>query len=491
MRINELLKRSGIAVSKRILSGLNNFEVKGISCSSGSIGRGFIFVAIKGSFQDGNNFISQAIAKGARVIVVQDKSRVVHGNKKAVVIKVRDTRLVLARLAAEFYGNPSSEMRVVGVTGTNGKTTVTYLIERILLKANCPTGVIGTVNYRFGDKIIPAKKTTPAAPELQSLLSQMQKAGCKYCIMEVSSHALEQARVEGIEFHSAVFTNLTQDHLDYHKTLEKYFQAKTRLFHGLGKKAFALINNDDKYGRRLKKLTRARVVTYGLKKGACIRASRLKVNGEAAEFMLEAKGMALSFKTRLIGIHNVYNVLAAVGWALEAGIKASVIRRAIEDFSGVPGRLERIDSRKGFSVFVDYAHTEDALKNVLQALRKVFKGRIITVFGCGGDRDKGKRPKMGRVVCRISDYAIITSDNPRSEDPGKIIADIKQGISGNNFCVIVQRRDAIYRSLCLALPGDIVLIAGKGHENYQIIKDRVLDFDDRKAVRECLRSLKY
>ncbi|MGD0336476.1 MAG: UDP-N-acetylmuramoyl-L-alanyl-D-glutamate--2,6-diaminopimelate ligase [Candidatus Omnitrophota bacterium] len=491
MKISALLRKSGIGVTPKAISQANDFEVKGITCDSGSVSRGFIFVAIKGALCDGRRFLPQAIAKGASAIVLQARYKPIALDKKIIVLSVRDARLALAKLAAEFYGNLSRKIKVAGVTGTNGKTTITYLIEEIIRQAGYRPGVIGTINYRFCNKVIPAKNTTPGPVQLQSLLSDMRKAGCKYCVMEVSSHALEQARIEGIDFHSAIFTNLTQDHLDYHKTLEKYFEAKAKLFRDLPKRAFAVINNDDSYGRRLKKITRAEVVTYGIEKSSDVRASNLKIKSNGTEFLLEAKGIKAILKIPLIGIHNVYNVLAAAAWALKAGIGAAVIRKALEDFRGVPGRLERIPSAAEFSVFVDYAHTQDALKNVLGNLRKVCGGRIITVFGCGGDRDKTKRPKMGRTVCSISDYAIITSDNPRSERPEKIIADIKRGISTKNFCVIADRRQAILKALFLAGPGDLVLIAGKGHENYQVIKDRILHFDDRETVEECLKYLKY
>jgi UDP-N-acetylmuramoyl-L-alanyl-D-glutamate--2,6-diaminopimelate ligase len=496
MRIKQLIKVLG---SKGNYSEAEDFEVRGISCNSKSVGDGFVFVAIKGTRQDGNRFIEEAISKGAKAVVVQSPGRlpvrqagkVTKSPAKIPFIGVKDTRRALAELATEFYGNPSLKIKVIGVTGTNGKTTVTYLIEGIIKEAGFSPAVIGTVNYRFKDKIIPSKNTTPGPIELQSMLAEMLETRIDYAVMEVSSHALHQERTEGINFHSAVFTNLTQDHLDYHKTLDNYFSSKARLFQDISPGSFAVINNDDKYGARIKKLTRAGVITYGIKNKADITARDIKFDTLHTEFLLAGPGLGAGFRSRLIGMHNVYNILAAVAWALKEGIGLSVIKSAIEGFSEVPGRLERIDSKAGFSVFVDYAHTEDALSNIIATLRQLSKKRIIVVFGCGGERDKTKRPKMGRVVSEFSDYAIITSDNPRSEEPLRIIEDIRKGIKKNNYCVIPQRKEAIKKSLSLAQPGDIVLVAGKGHENYQILKEGVIHFDDREAVRECLKSMNY
>ena len=501
MRIKQLIKALGNFSN---YSNLADFEVSGISCNSKAVKDGFIFVAIRGNRQDGNKFIEEAIERGAKAIIVQSPSHPVCPTGRQVIlsrrqagkstakipfIRVKDTRKALAKLAAEFYGGPSSKIKVIGVTGTNGKTTITYLLEALLKEAEFLPAVIGTINYRFKDKIIPSKNTTPGPIELQSLLADMLKTGIDYAIIEVSSHALDQDRTLGIKFHSAVFTNLTQDHLDYHKTLENYFRSKAKLFENISPPAFAVINNDDKYGRRIKELTKARIITYGIKNKADIRARDIKFDCLHTEFKLLGAGLETDFRSRLIGIHNVYNILATVGWALQEGITPATIKSVLEGFSLVPGRLERIDFAGDFSVFVDYAHTEDALKNILKTLRPLTKKRIIVVFGCGGERDKTKRPKMGRLASELSDYAIITSDNPRSEDPMEIIRDIKRGIKKNNYSVMPQRLDAIRESLSLAKPGDIVLVAGKGHENYQILKDRSIPFDDREAVKECLKSM--
>ena len=485
MKIRELINSLGKA---NVPCDFRDFEVKGISCNSKSVADNFIFVAIKGNRADGNSFIEEAIKKGAKAVITQSAIRhVTRSSGKAFFIKVKDTRKALAKLAAEFYGNPSKKINVVGVTGTNGKTTITYLIEALLKEAGKNPAVIGTINYRFKDKILFSQNTTPGPVELQSMLWEMLGQGVDYAIIEVSSHALDQDRTAGINFHSAIFTNLTQDHLDYHKTINSYFAAKAKLFKGLTNDSFAVINNDDAFANKLKRITNSSVISYGIENKSDVMAEKLKFDINRTEFKLLSPDKKINLRTNLIGKHNVYNILAAVSWAIREGISHSVIKSAIEKFSLVPGRLEKIDCGQDFSIFVDYAHTEDALKNIISALRYLAKKRIIVVFGCGGERDKTKRLKMGRVVAKLSDYAIITSDNPRSEDPIKIIEQIKKGMGKNNYCVIPERREAIKTSLSLAESGDIVLVAGKGHENYQILKDKVVHFDDREAIRECLK----
>ncbi|MBU4346138.1 MAG: UDP-N-acetylmuramoyl-L-alanyl-D-glutamate--2,6-diaminopimelate ligase [Candidatus Omnitrophica bacterium] len=488
MRLIQLIKSLD---SYHTDSNLKDFEVRGISCDSKLVGENFIFVAIRGIDEDGHNFIEEAIARGAEAVLIQYQVSGIRYQDKINLIKVEDTRRALARLAAEFYGNPSSKIKVVGITGTNGKTTVTYLIEAILKEANFNPAVIGTINYRFKDKVLSAKNTTPGPLELHCILSEMLKGGLDYAIMEVSSHALDQHRTEGINFYSAIFTNLTPEHLDYHKTLENYFQAKLKLFKNIGLNSFVIINNDDEYGRILKGLTPAEVITYGVENQADVMAGEIKFDIWHTEFLLTTIKGQTNFRTSLIGRHNVYNILAAVSWALREGLELPTIKSAIEKFSYVPGRLERVDAPLDFLIFLDYAHTEDALKNVISTLRQLASGRIIVVFGCGGQRDKTKRPKMGYVVSELADYAIITTDNPRSEDPEAIIEDIKKGIKKENFCVMLEREEAIRKSLSLAKSGDIILVAGKGHEDYQILKDRVIPFADRRVIEKCLKSMNY
>ena len=484
---------------------LEDFKVSGIACNSKQVRKDFIFVAIEGTNEDGHTFIQEAIEQGARAVIIQipalpagrpnpslsDRQFEFQIPNDIPVIQVKDTRKALAKLAAEFYGNPSSKIKVIGITGTNGKTTVSYLIEEILKEARLNPAVIGTINYRFRDKVLPSTNTTPGPIELQSLLADMLDKGVDYAIVEVSSHALAQDRTDMIDFHCAIFTNLTQDHLDYHATLENYFQAKSKLFRNINSDAFVIINNDDEYGRRIKKDTPARVVTYGIDNPSDLSAKDIKFNIAYTEFLLDTVNGQTKFKTRLIGRHNVYNMLAAISWAKTEGIDLPVIKSAIDKFSFTPGRLEKVDFDGNFTVFIDYAHTEDALKNVINTLRQLSDKRVIVVFGCGGQRDRIKRPKMGNVVSELADYAIITNDNPRQEDPQEIIEDIKKGIRKNNYCVIPERKEAIKKSLLLAKAGDIVLVAGKGHEDYQILRDKKIHFNDRIIIKECLKSMNY
>lgn len=471
---------------KKLVKRLRDFS--GIACNSKSVRDNFIFVAVDGAREDGHKFIPDAVRAGARLVVV-NIDRAVDLPAGVSSVAVKDTRKALAELAAAFYNDPSRKLKAIGVTGTNGKTTVTYLIEAILKAAGRNPAVVGTVNYRFGRSVFASRNTTPGPIELQSLLSKMVTHSVDYAVMEVSSHALDQDRVGGIDFHSAVFTNLTRDHLDYHKNLKNYFAAKSVLFKSLGRCSYAVVNVDDPYGRRLIPLTCCRIITYGIKNKSAVGAKNIKFTISGTEFQLSAPGLKINLKTHLIGRHNVYNILAAASWALGAGIKPDVIKKAVEGFYLVPGRLERLPCKKGFSVFVDYAHTDDALKNVLASLRALTDGRIIVVFGCGGDRDKTKRPKMAAVVSGMSDYAIVTNDNPRFEEPRSIIKDILRGMKNNNYCVIPERSEAIKKSLSVAVAGDVVLVAGKGHEGYQIIKGKSEDFDDREVVRACLKSM--
>ncbi|MCM8789840.1 MAG: UDP-N-acetylmuramoyl-L-alanyl-D-glutamate--2,6-diaminopimelate ligase, partial [Candidatus Omnitrophica bacterium] len=483
---------------EKICLTTEDFQVKGISCNSKEVREGFVFIAIRGTKADGSEFIEEAIKRGAEAIVLQSAGHGAIGigqrlpaSTKIPIIQVKDARRALAKLAQKFYGNPSSKIKVVGITGTNGKTTISYLIEAIIKEAGYAPSVIGTINYRFKDKIIPSKNTTPAPIELQSLLAQMLKTGIDYSIIEVSSHALHQDRTEGMNFHSAIFTNLTQDHLDYHKTIDNYYKSKEKLFRNLKKNSFAVINNDDKYGLKLKSRTKAEVVTYGIVRSSSVMAKDLRFGCRSTSFKLLTPKGKIEILCPLIGLHNVYNVLASCAWAQREDIRFEAIKSAIEKFAPVPGRLERIDFDGKFKVFVDYAHTEDALKNIIASLRRLCRNRLIVVFGCGGDRDKTKRPKMGRVVSELADYAIVTSDNPRSEEPWQIINEIRKGIRKDNYCLIPQRFEAIKRALSIAREGDIVLVAGKGHEDYQVLRDRIIHFDDRQVIRECLNSLNY
>jgi len=462
-------------------------EIKGITCNSKAVKKGFVFVAVKGERQDGGCFIKEAVANGASLVVVQGNALKIKIPQSVKLLRVNDCRRFLAEASAEFYGRPSEGLRVVGITGTNGKTTISYLIEAIAKESGRACGVIGTINYRFKGRKILAKNTTPGPVELQGLLARMQTLRIKYCAIEVSSHALDQERVSGINFSQAVFTNLTQDHLDYHKNLENYFLAKAKLFSGLAESRAAIINNDDKYGQRLKQLICCRLISYGIKNKSTVMAKDIVSGIGGTQFTLVAPGINSRIKTHLIGRYNIYNILAAISWGISEEIPLKDIKSAIEKFKNVPGRLEKVSCRKGRNIFVDYAHTPDALFNVISALRPLVSGRIIVIFGCGGERDKLKRPKMGKIVSCLADYAIITNDNPRSEDPLGIIKDICTGIRKDNYRVIPDRFKAVKAGLALMKNNDCLIIAGKGHEQYQILQDKVLHFSDRKAVQKCLQ----
>jgi UDP-N-acetylmuramoyl-L-alanyl-D-glutamate--2,6-diaminopimelate ligase len=471
---------------KDLVNLIRRNKVRRITCNSKTVRKNDVFIAVDGIREDGTSFINEAVSNGARIIVCNAG----YNNNsigKVSLVKVKNTRLAIAELASEFYRGPSNKLKAIGVTGTNGKTTITYLLEHMLKESGFKPGVIGTVNYRFNNVILPAKNTTPGPLELQSMLARMLRDKIDYAALEVSSHSLDQNRVFGINFHSAIFTNLTQDHLDYHKTIPAYFLAKSKLFSGLSKKAFAVLNRDDKYFDKLKMRTQARVITYGLKDSASIRASKIKYSLNGTEFILVYPQGKINLKTPLIGQHNVYNILAAFAWGYKEGLALKDMKKAIENFFFVPGRLERIKSKSGFYVFVDYAHTEDALKNVLISLRGLSPNRVISVFGCGGERDKLKRPLMGKVASELSDQLVLTNDNPRSEKPREIIKDIIKGISKDNYVVIPNRGAAIKHALVIAKSGDIVLIAGKGHENYQIMGNKRMHFNDCEEVRSCLR----
>ncbi len=473
----------------------DDFLVRGLSVDSREVGTDYCFVAVDGEQTDGHNYIKEALQRGARVIVYQ-KSRAVESyypeyEKKAIFVGVDNSRLILGKLAAEFFNNPAKKIKNIGITGTNGKTTVSFLIEQILQNYGLNPGVIGTICYKVADHILPAKNTTPDAIKLHHLFLHMVEHKMTHALIEVSSHALDQFRTEEIEFKIAVFTNLTHDHLDYHLDIERYFSAKARLFTKLDRQSFAVINVDDEKGRKLRDLTPAKVLDYGIEnQKAAVRAENIRLGLNQTQFTLITPSGKIEIKTRLIGRHNIYNILAGICVGLLEKVSLESMQAAVEEMRAVPGRLERIQSAEPFEVFVDYAHTEDALKNVLTALKELRSHRIITVFGCGGDRDKKKRPLMGKVTSQMSDFLVITNDNPRSEKPESIIADIKSGFGPEfkNYKVILNRRQAIAYAIAQAEKKDFVLIAGKGHETQQIFKDKTISFDDRKVASEILKS---
>lgn len=462
-------------------------DIRFITCDSRTVAPFSIFFAVKGAKLNGLDYIPQAIQQGAVCIVKDADQRAPEIPKNICVLEVDDVRSFLNKMVHRFYHDPSSRLSCVGITGTNGKTTTTYLMESVFKAAQKSCGIVGTINCRFGHQMIPLNNTTPNLFDLCSYLSQMEQAGCNCCAMEVSSHALDQGRVDGVDFRVGVFTNLTQDHLDYHRDMENYFLAKAKLFSSLSTTAVAVVNIDDAYGKRLMTLTKAKVLSYGLKEKSFATATNIQLGLHETSFVLTLGSDQCRITTKLIGTYNIYNILAASAACHALGIKVEDIRQGIENMVRVPGRLELVDCGQSFSVFVDYAHTDDALKNVLENIRTVKKTRIILVFGCGGDRDKTKRAKMGRVASDLADFSILTNDNPRSENPQEIVEKIVTGFSHDRYLIILNRKDAIARALAMAQPNDVVLIAGKGHENYQIIKDQKMNFDDREVAREILR----
>ena len=485
------LKILASAISPRQIAGPLDRVVEGIAYDSRRVQRNFLFVALRGEKSDGHQFVEQAIEKGASVIVTEQEIQ----QARATCIVVDNTRRALADLSAAFYGHPVRRLKLAAVTGTNGKTTTTFLLKHICEKAGLRCGLLGTVRYEIGDRVLPAVRTTPESLEVQELLAQMVEAGCKAAAMEVSSHAIAQDRTRGLEWDVAVFTNLTQDHLDFHGTMENYFEAKAQLFTGLaGQKTktspTAVINIDDRYGAlladRLDKKTP--VITYGVGARADFRASNYHAEFAGTSYQLDARGKSYLVRVPLIGRFNVANSMAALAAASSLGIN---LREAILSLSRspqVPGRLEAVPAKRQFQVFVDYAHTDDALLNVLKTLRELSPRRLIVVFGCGGDRDRQKRPLMGRVVDQNADFGIITSDNPRKEDPDAIIAEVEQGFRSGNYETITDRAKAIARAIALAQPRDIVLIAGKGHEAYQEFADHTVPFDDLQVARRALED---
>ncbi len=464
--------------------------VTGISYDSRGVQPGHVFVALKGQHADGTMFASQAMERGAVAVVSEAAAP---PDVRIAWASVEDARLALAVIAAEFSGHPSREMRVVGITGTNGKTTTAHLVASIFEAAGIACGLLGTVGYRVGQETREATRTTPEAPEMQELLREMADRGCGACAMEVSSHALSLNRVEGMAFAAAVFTNLTRDHLDFHADMESYFQAKRRLFEMLPRDAPSLINIDDPRGASLTEMA-GRPLTYAVNRAADVTPGPLSYSLSGLAFDARTPRGAVRVRSSLVGRPNVYNILAAVSTATAMDLPLDAIEAGITALEGVPGRFQVVSGPKDdVTVVVDYAHTDDALRNLLETARPLADGRLLTVFGCGGDRDRTKRPLMGAVAGRLSDVIVITSDNPRSEDPARIIEEIRRGITGDSrrdptqqLLTIADRREAIARAVEIARAGDLVLITGKGHEKYQVVGSQMLPFDDVAVAREAL-----
>jgi len=464
--------------------------VSSVAYDSRRVHGGAVFVALRGLKADGAAFAAQAVSRGAIAIVAETP------RPEGIAVpwlETTDARLALALLADRFYEHPSRRMAVIGVTGTNGKTTTAYLLASVLDAAGLPAGVMGTVSYRVGREEREAARTTPEAPDVQQLLAEMIDAGCRSAVMEVSSHALAMKRVDGMRFAAAIFTNLTRDHLDFHEDMESYFAAKRRLFEMLEGDAPAVINADDPRAASLVAVCR-RAVTYGITQPADVAPGPLTLALEGLSLDVRTPKGSVAIRSRLVGRPNVYNILAATAAAVALDLPLEAVAAGVGALPGVPGRFEVVSSSSdAVTVVVDYAHTDDALRNLLETARPLAARRLITVFGCGGDRDRTKRPLMGMVASRLSDVVIVTSDNPRSEDPARIIEEIRRGITpgaqggrSTDVVSVVDRAEAIERAVQMAGEGDLVLVAGKGHEKYQQIGDRVLPFDDVAVAREAL-----
>ncbi len=480
----------------RVLQGIEHqfseevsTKISGISYDSRAVQPGDLFVAVSGLEMDGHDFVHEAAQKGACAVLVERELT----DLDLPQVVVENTRFALGVVSANFYGHPDQKLRVLGVTGTNGKTTTTYLVKSSLEQAGYKVGLIGTIQTLIGDTVLESRRTTPESLDLQRLFAQMLDEGTDFAVMEVSSHALDLYRTAGVTFAGTLFTNLSQDHLDFHPTMEDYFRAKAKLF--ADSQCPAAINIDDEWGSRLTDLKRSHVISYAAEQAADFRASNIKLENGGLSYILNTEAGQIPISLRLTGFFNVYNSLGAAALCFSQGVSLENIRDGLEAVIGVPGRFERIENDRGLNIVVDYAHTPGGLENVLQSGRELTpKGRLILVFGAGGDRDRSKRPLMGAVAGRLADLAIITSDNPRSEEPGEICSSIEKGLLKENhqssYKIIVDRRTAIRRAVELANPDDLVIVAGKGHETYQELAQGRIHFDDREEVRKAIKELK-
>jgi len=485
-----MLLRSLIAGCRiRSTSGNLDTEISGIAYDSRRVQPGFAFIAIRGSRADANRFVPQAIANGAAA-VVSGAAAAISG---PAWVEVLDDREALAVVAGNFYEHPTRSLQLVGVTGTNGKTTTTYLIEGILEAAGLPASVFGTIEYRGPGFAFEAERTTPEAPDLEELYQRVAAAGWKYSVMEVSSHAIELKRVYALHFDTAVFTNLSRDHLDFHGDMRSYFLAKKKLFAGMseGVPRKMVLNYDDPVFAELREIAPSHVISYGMQSAADVCPLSHQFGWEGTEAVFKTPLGDIGLRSRLMGTPNLYNMGAAIGVAVGLGVSSDAIRRGLESIPNVPGRFELVYGGQNFRVIVDYAHTDDALRKLLASAREITSGKVIVVFGCGGDRDRTKRPLMGEAAAHGADRIFVTSDNPRSEDPLAIIAEIEPGLkqAGGDYRVVADRREAIRAALVAASGGDTVVIAGKGHETYQIIGNRTFPFDDKAVARELLDEL--
>ncbi|MGL5634973.1 MAG: UDP-N-acetylmuramoyl-L-alanyl-D-glutamate--2,6-diaminopimelate ligase [Sarcina sp.] len=480
MLLKDLLKN----LSYKVIQGNDDIIIENVCYDNRKVKTNDIFVCVKGFKVDGHKFALGAIENGASTVVVSDD---IDLPSEVTVIKVVDTRKALAVISSNFFDNPKDKIKLIGITGTNGKTTSAFIIKSILEKAGKKVGLIGTIANYIGDKKIETERTTPESFELHELFKQMVDENVEYCVMEVSSHSLDLDRVYGLEFEAGIFTNLTRDHLDFHKTFDNYYNAKFKLFE---RSKISVINLDDEYGIRvlndLKNID-TKKVTFSIEKNSDFKAFEIKMNDKGSAFNLNIDNKVEIFEINIPGEYNIHNALGTILVAYEIGIDLNSIKEGIKNIV-IPGRCEMVASERNldYNIIIDYAHTPDGLENILSTIKGFANARIITVVGCGGDRDKVKRPQMGKIACDLSDIAIITSDNPRTEEPMSIINDIVSPLSNTNYEVIENRRDAIEKAMSIAGKDDIILIAGKGHETYQILKDKTIDFDERKVIYEIL-----
>ncbi|MBO8162260.1 MAG: UDP-N-acetylmuramoyl-L-alanyl-D-glutamate--2,6-diaminopimelate ligase [Brevibacillus sp.] len=474
------------------IRGRDDLVIGGLVTDSRQVQPGDLFVCLSGFTVDGHDFAAEAAARGA-VAVLAERELDVPGT----VVIVPDTRRALAILADRFYGSPTQQLKLIGVTGTNGKTTTTHLIDKILRDQQQKTGLIGTIHMRIGEECIEVKNTTPDILDLQRSFRRMCDVGSQYAIIEVSSHALDIGRVRGCNFHTAVFTNLTQDHLDYHQTMENYRFSKSLLFAQLGncydpeRMKTAVLNADDPSSALFARVTSARVITYGIEQPADVRAEQIRVTSRGTSFTVHTYAGSVEMNLRLMGKFNVYNALAAIAATLPEGVPLDAIKESLEQVTGVNGRFEPVDEGQPFTVIVDYSHTPDSLENALITLREFAQGRVFCIVGCGGDRDRSKRPIMAQIATKYADISVFTSDNPRSEEPSAILADMVAGLTDvpkSRYLLEVDRREAIHTAIRLAQSNDVILIAGKGHETYQTVNGVNYPFDDREVAREAIRQ---
>lgn len=479
MKILDLLKN----VNYIKIEGKNR-EIKNLYYNHQEVTKDSMFFCIQGSKTDGHNFAQSAVDNGATALIV---SREVDVNGDITKIYVEDTREAMALISANYYNNPTNKMDIIGITGTNGKTTSTFMMKSILDKAKFSTGLIGTIYNIYGNTIEESKRTTPESMDLQKIFSKMNENSLNSCVMEVSSHSLELKRTYGLNFKVGIFTNLTQDHLDFHMNMENYFKAKLRLF---DKCEYAVINADDEYGKKALKLISNKILTFGIENSADVMAKNISINEGGTKFILCYNGIEKEINIHLPGKFNVYNALGCAAAALAMGLSFDVIKDGLESLENVPGRSEKILSKRGYTVVIDYAHTPDGIINILRSAREYTQGRLVIVFGCGGDRDKTKRPIMGEAAGELADFCVVTSDNPRSEDPHAIIQDILPGVEKTRcpYIVIEDRKQAIKYAMDNGSKGDVIVIAGKGHETYQILKDKTIHFDEREIVNDFLKE---